>query len=269
VTAVAAELPRAARLQMQVPLHERGWVVFAAQTAFIVAIFVVWEAVSGPIVSPFFIGSPSGVFKVLQKWFTSGFVWKHVGYTLASSVLGFLLGSAVAIAAGLVLGLNRRLYDLLDPFLAAFYSIPKIALAPLLVVWFGLDLAPKIVLAAAIVFFLVFNATVSGFRNVDPDLLDQVALMGGTHRHAMTKVILPSVALRVLDGLRVAFPYALHGAIVGEIVASRTGVGYLLEYARGRYDMNMMYAALLLLMAVAVAIVALLDALERHIPKPD
>jgi NitT/TauT family transport system permease protein len=82
-------------------------------------------------------------------------------------------------------------------------------------------------------------------------------------------VILPSVALRVLDGLRISFPYALHGSIVGEIIASRSGVGYLLEFSRGKYDMNMMYAALLLLMAVAVIIVALLDLLERYIPKPE
>lgn len=252
-----------------VPLHERGAVVFAAQCGFILLLFTAWELISGPVVSPFFIGSPIAIFEVMVKWVSTGFVWKHLGYTLASSVLGFLLGASTAIALGLVLGMSRHLYDVFDPYLNLFYSIPKIALAPLLVVWFGLDLTPKVVLAAMIVFFLVFNATVAGFRNVDTDLIDQVHIMGGSHRHAMTKVILPSVALRVLNGLRISFPYALHGAIVGEIIASRTGVGYLLEYARGRYDMNMMYAALLFLMIVAVLIVALLDALERYIPKPD
>jgi NitT/TauT family transport system permease protein len=270
VSAQAGTIPMAALPAPRgLPLHERRAVVFAAQSLFIFSIFAIWEAISGPVISPFFIGSPIEIAGVLKKWLANGFAWKHVSYTLASSVLGFLLGSAAAIAVGLALGLSRHLYAVFDPFLSAFYAIPKIALAPLLVIWFGLDLTPKVVLAASIVFFLVFNATIAGFRNVDAELLDQVAVMGGTRRHAMLKVILPSVALRILDGLRIAFPYALHGAIVGEIIASRSGVGYLLEFSRGRYDMNMMYASLILLMVVAVAIVAVLDALERYIPKPE
>jgi NitT/TauT family transport system permease protein len=251
------------------PLHERRALVFAAQCLFVLSIFTAWELISGPVIEPFFIGSPLEILAVLNKWIFSGFAWKHVSYTLASSVLGFLLGASVAIALGLALGLSRHLHAVFEPFLNAFYAIPKIALAPLLVIWFGLDLTPKVVLAASIVFFLVFNATISGFRNVDRELVEQVAVMGGTRQHLMTKVILPSVALRVLDGLRISFPYALHGSIVGEIIASRSGVGYLLEFSRGKYDMNMMYAALLLLMAVAVIIVALLDLLERYIPKPE
>lgn len=260
----AAALPA-----QSVPFLERRAVIFAAQCLFILLIFTSWELISGPVVSPFFIGSPIAIFGVLKTWLGSGFVWEHVGYTIASSVLGFLLGAALGIAAGLVMGVSQHLYDVFDPYMSAFYSIPKIALAPLLVIWFGLDMTPKVVLAAMIVFFLVFNATIAGFRNVDSDLLDQIYIMGGGKRQAMTKVILPSVALRILNGLRISFPYALHGAIVGEIIASRTGLGYLLEYARGRYDMNMMYAALIFLMVVAVAIVALLDALERFIPKPE
>lgn len=257
------------RVKQSAPLLERRPVIFAAQSLCILLIFTVWELVSGPVISPFFIGAPTAIFAVLKTWLLTGFLWPHVGYTLASSVLGFLLGATVGVAVGLLLGLSHHLYDVFDPFMSAFYSIPKIALAPLLVIWFGLDMTPKVVLAAMIVFFLVFNATIAGFRNVDQDLIDQIYIMGGGRREALMKVIMPSVALRILNGLRISFPYALHGAIVGEIIASRTGLGYLLEYSRGRYDMSMMYAALLVLMVVAVVIVALLDAMEKFIPQPD
>ena len=252
-----------------IPYRERRGVIFASQCLFIVSIFTVWEFASGRLISPFFVGSPSEIFSILWEWLKTGFIWPHLGYTMAEACLGFLIGSGLAIVIGLILGSDRYLYDLFDPFISALYSIPKIALAPVLIIWFGLGMPSKIVLAAMIVFFLVFHATVAGLRNVDLDLIDQVRIMGGKRRDVLTKIVVPSVLLSVLNGLRISFPFALHGAIVGEIIASQAGLGYMLEYSRGRYDVSMMYASLLLLMFVSVSIVTAIDAIEKIIPKPE
>ena len=248
---------------------ERRSVVVTAQILFVLLLLGLWELASGTIVDPFFISAPSRVAPILYEWATSGFLWQHIVYTIVNSVIGFVLGSLAAIALGVWLGTHERLYQVFDPILNAFYTIPKIALAPLLIIWFGLDRAPKVVLAAVIVFFLVFNATIAGLRQVDRDLVDIVRIMGGDRRTVVTKVVLPSVALHVLNGMRMSFPYAIHGAIVAEIIASNKGIGYMLEHARGLYNMNMMYAALVAMMVVAVIVVALIDSLGTKIPKAD
>jgi NitT/TauT family transport system permease protein len=226
-----------------------------------------WEALSGAVLPEFFIGDPVATATVLWDWTSSGFVFVHIGYTLLTAITGFLMGSVVAIALGLLFGLNPRLYRVVDPFMNAFYSIPKIAFAPLLVTWLGLGLAPKVLLAAIVVFFLMFNATLAGIRLVDRDLLDQIYLMGGSRGDAVTRVVLPTVAIHVLHGLRMSFPYALHGAILGELIAANTGLGYLLQFARGSYNTSAMIASLLVVMIIAVIVVRLLDRLQTRLPK--
>ena len=264
-----ASIPASTLRQPTIPFRERRSVIFVSQCFFILSIFALWEFASGRLVSPFFIGAPSVMFAILWDWLTTGFIWIHIGYTLVEACIGFVIGAGLAVVFGLVLGSDRRLYDLFDPFISALYSIPKIALAPVLIIWFGLGMASKIVLAAMIVFFLVFHATVAGLRNVDLDLIDQVRIMGGKRRDVLAKVTIPSVMLNVLNGLRISFPFALHGAILGEIIASQAGLGYMLEFSRGRYDMSMMYASLLLLMVISVAIVTVINSIEKIIPKPE
>ncbi|MPZ79726.1 MAG: ABC transporter permease subunit [Actinophytocola sp.] len=247
-------------------LHQSRRAVWTARIVVLVLFLVGWDFLRREVVAEFFVGNPWRVWDILVDWVGSGFIFDHIGYTVSATVLGFLIGTAVAVPLAVLLGTNRHLYRVVDPFLNAGYSVPKIAIAPLLIIWFGLGLTPKVVLAAAIAFFLVFHTSVAGVRDVEKDLTDQVYLFGGTRWTVVWRVILPTMVLQILNGLRLSFPYALHGAIIGELIASHNGLGYLLASARGTYNMSAMIAALIVIMIVALTFVALIDLLQRWVP---
>jgi NitT/TauT family transport system permease protein len=165
-------------------------------------------------------------------------------------VVGFAIGATAAILLGFVLARNIILARLIDPFMIAFYSIPKLALAPLFILWFGIGLEPKVILVTTVVFFLVFVNTYAGVRDVDQELVDCIRLMGANQREIFMKVILPSASPWIFTGLKLAVPNALIGAIVGEIMASNRGLGYLLMNAQGQFDTAGVMAVIVLLMVI-------------------
>ncbi len=160
---------------------------------------------------------------------------------------------------------------MLDPFIIAVYSIPKVALAPLFLVWFGIGIGMKIILAAVTVLFIVFFNTLAGVRNVDRDLVDAVWLMGARPRDILFKVVIPSAMGWALTGVRIAIPYALIGAIIGELIASNRGIGYLISSAASQYDTAGVFAALIVLTILAIVLNAIVDAIDRRLSrwKPD
>jgi NitT/TauT family transport system permease protein len=150
-----------------------------------------------------------------------------------------------------MLGRIHFLADLLQPFILAFYSLPKIALAPLFVLWIGIGMEMKIVLTGTVVFFLVFLNTFTGVRGVSRELIAILYLMGANERQVLSKIVLPSAITWVFTGLRISVPYALIGAIVGELIASNRGLGFLLANASGQFDTAGVFAALAVIMALA------------------
>ena len=164
-----------------------------------------------------------------MKWSLDGSLWFHSWITIQETVAGFILGSVGGIVLGFGIGRNSRLAEILDPFVLAVYSVPKVALAPLFIIWFGIGIWMKIVLAAVTVLFIVFFNTLAGVRNVDRDLTDAVWLMGAKPRDILMKVLVPSAMGWALTGVRIAIPYALIGAIIGELIASNRGIGYLIS----------------------------------------
>jgi NitT/TauT family transport system permease protein len=144
------------------------------------------------------------------------------------------------------------LADIFDPFIMMFYSLPKVALAPMFILWFGIGIDMKIYLTATIVFFLVFLNTYAGVRAVSREQIAILRLMGATEADILRKVVVPSAITWVFNGLRLSVPYALIGAIVGELIASNKGLGYLLADASGQFDTAAMFAALLAIMALAL-----------------
>jgi NitT/TauT family transport system permease protein len=227
------------------------WVLLFQRLAVGIAILGVWELVSGPLIDPFWISEPSQIFQVFLKWFGSGQVFNHIFITLAETVIGFIVGAFVGGAVGLMLGRMKKTADILEPFIMAFYSLPKVALAPLFILWFGIGIEMKIILTAAVVFLLIFFNTFTGVRNVDRELIDVIKLMGATERHVFMKVILPSALTWIFVGLKLSVPYALIGAIVGEITASNRGIGFLIQYSAGQFDTAGVFAALVILMVIA------------------
>ena len=215
------------------------------------AILVAWQFGSGRVVSEFFVSKPSAIATVLWEWLLDGSLLFHAGITATEAFLGFAIGAALGIGLGLLLGRAEVLADVLQPFITAFYSLPKVALAPLFVLWLGIGIEMKVVLTAAVVFFLVFLNTYTGVRSVSRELVTILKLMGAGELHILTKAVLPSAITWVFAGLRISVPYALIGAIVGELIASNRGLGFLLSSSAGQFSTAGVFAALFAIVVLA------------------
>ncbi len=245
--------------------------VLVARIVVAVLIVGLWEWSAGPgiafagwsfKVDPFFISRPSLIVERLAEWVISGTLWFHLWITMQEMISGFLLGAVSGIVVGFVLGKNEFLAEVLDPFIIAIYSLPKIALAPLVILWFGLDLTPKIVLAAIVVFFLVFYNAYTGVREVERELVDALRLMGASSMQILMKVELPSALTLIFLGLKMSVPYALIGAIVGEMMAANKGIGAMLQNSAGQFDTAGVFATLLVLMIISTVLNEILQRSE-------
>ncbi len=235
----------------------------AGRVLFFVCLIIAWQFASGKIANPLFISSPLAVVKRLGVWIGDGTLWFHTAITLQETLLGLLYGSVAGILAGLLMGLLPPLAKILDPFVIALYSIPKVALAPLFILWFGIGIEMKVVLAAVTVFFLVFINTLTGVLGVDQNLVNAVILMGGRRRDIVFKVMIPAATGYILTGLRIAIPYALIGAVIAELVASNRGLGYLINTSASEFDTAGVFAALLVLTIIAGILNAIVNLIDR------
>ena len=243
--------------------QQRALLINGGRILLLVVLIAVWQLASGSLLSPLVFSSPLAVLHQLLQWIGDGTLWFHTAITLQETMLGLLFGIVAGISAGFLLGPQQVLGKILDPFIIALYSIPKVALAPLFIVWFGIGLQMKVIMAAVTVFFLVFFNTLAGVRNVDLDLVDAVYLMGGGRRDIMFKVIIPSATGWVLTGLRIAIPYALIGAIIAELVASNRGIGYLIDSSAAQFNTAGVFAALVVLTIIAAILNAIVNVIDR------
>ena len=200
------------------------------RAAFGVLLLAMWELVSGRLIDPFWISSPSRVFAYLWQVVRDGSIFGHLAVTLYETTTGFLIGAVTGIGCGFLLGRRKILAQVLDPYIVAFNGIPRIALAPLFIIWFGIGPNSKVVLVVIVVFFLTFFSTYSGVKGVDLELKNVLRIMGATERQILVKVTIPATVPWIATGLKVSVPYALVGAIVGEFIAASKGLGYLINY---------------------------------------
>lgn len=226
-----------------------------------------WQFTAGRFIDKLFISSPSDVAERLGKWMGNGVLWANARITIEETVLGYVLGAAVGVVLGFVLALLDTVGRVAEPFMIALYSIPKVAVAPLFIIWFGIDVKMKILLAAATVFFLVFLNTLSGVRAIEPELVNAGRLMDANKRQLLTKVIVPGSLGGVITGLRVAVPYALLGAVVGELVASNRGLGYLILSSASAFDPAGVFAALVVVTVIAMILNLVVNLFDRHVTR--
>lgn len=219
----------------------------------------VWEAGTGGLgwrpLPPALLPSPGETWQSLVGYARSGLLALDVSRTLTQAFLGLALGMATGTALGVALAYARRLGDALEPLLAALNSLPRVAVAPLLIIWFGLGITSKVLLAFFTVVFVIFMNTYSGVRSVDPDLVRAVQVMGGGSRHVARWVVLPWVASWVFAALRTSISLALAATVTGEFVGSTHGLGYRMVLATGVLDTPRVFAILLVLMTVGYAVV--------------
>lgn len=221
-----------------------------------------WE-VGGRVLGSTWTSLPSLILVRLAVWASTDLL-VHVATTTTEVLVGLVLGAAAGVVAGLALGCSQVLASLLRPIITALYSIPLITMAPLLILWFGLDMEPKIVLVTIVVLFLVFFNTFAGVQAIDPDLTASLQLMGSTKREEFQKVIVPASMAWILSGIKVALPYALAAATTGELLAARQGIGALLSRAATQYDMTGLYAGLFVLMLMGIVIGEAAVLIERR-----
>ncbi|HVW40433.1 MAG TPA: ABC transporter permease [Amycolatopsis sp.] len=234
--------------------HGSTTIVWGSRLALLALVLVLWQIAADRWIDSTFTSKPTEIVKRLGEWSGDGTLWTNTWITVQEIIYGFLLGAAAGAVAGFVLASLNLVYRVLDPFVLALYSIPKVALAPLFIVWFGIGVHMKVLLAAVTVFFLVFLNTAAGVREVDRGLIDAVRLMGGNRRDIALKVVLPASMTGLLTGLKVAIPYALIGAVIGELVASNRGLGYLINDSAAQFDTAGVFASLVVLSVIAAVL---------------
>ena len=237
--------------------------VLAGQALLLALLLGGWAWASGRIVDRLFLSDPVSVARAFWAIFLKGTLWYHLRFTLTETLLGYVIGAGLGLAGALVVSMIPAGEPVLRPFVLLAYATPKIALAPLMIIWFGIGILPKVFLAATFVFFVVFLSTLAGVATVPPQLVSVVRVMGAAPLAVFRKVVLPSALPFIVTALRVTIPAALIGAIIGEFISSNRGVGYLINAASSRYATAEVFAGIGSLLVLVLCMNAGLSLLER------
>ena len=246
------------------------------QALMLVAIFALWQALAQPGLLPpvvwdnphraaFFFGEPVKMSKVIWEWFSGGVIYEHLWVTLQETALAFVIGSLLGLVVGLWLGLSPTASALFDPYITAMNAMPRVVLAPIFMVWFGLGIWSKVALGVTLVFFIVFFNVYQGVKEVSPVVLSNATMLGASRKQLLRFVYLPSATSWVFSSLHTSVGMAFVGAVVGEYLGSARGVGYLILQAEGAVDINTVFAGILVLTAFALALDAVVSVLESRL----
>jgi NitT/TauT family transport system permease protein len=236
--------------------------VLAWQVAFGVAALLLWE-IAGRTFGSAWTSLPSLVAERLVVWSQQDLA-HHIAVTLTEVFLGLVVGSVGGVLFGLALGRTRTLALVLRPIIVVLYSVPLVTMAPLLILWFGLEMESKVVLVGVVVFFLMFFNTFAGVQAIDTLLIETLSLMGSTRREEYQKVIAPASMAWIFSGIKVSMPYALAAATTGELLGGSFGMGTLLARAGSQFDMTGLYAGLVVLLIIGILLSEGIALLENH-----
>jgi NitT/TauT family transport system permease protein len=239
--------------------------VYGGITLFGITLLLLWEFAIGLIIEPRYVSKPSEVGARLVELALDGILWQHIGATMSAAGAGYVIGVVVGLGAAMMLVAFPLLDEICAPFLAAFYSVPKIALAPLFIMWFGLDALPKVLLAALMVFLIVLVNSVAGVRGISPGLIDVSRVFGAKGLLLARKVVLPGAAPAVMASIRLTFARAMVGAILGEFIASTRGLGFLIVRASRQFDTATVFAGVLVVAVLVMLVNALVRAAEARL----
>jgi NitT/TauT family transport system permease protein len=244
-------------------------VVNTVRIALVVLWIGSWELAARTVVDPFYYSMPSKIWDKLVIWFTEGTsqgsIWSNIAITLEEAVLGFLIGTLMGVVLGVLLGRSRFTAEVLAPFIKGANAIPRIVLASLFVIWFGLGMSSKVATAFVLVFFAVFFNAFQGAREVDKVLVDNARILGASRWDLMRTIILPSATSWILASMHVAFGFALIGAIVGEFTGADKGLGILINRSQGNFDAAGIYAGMLITTVLALGAEWLITKLENRL----
>lgn len=229
---------------------------------------VAWELAAWhwPIVAKL-LSQPTDIARGLVDVVLTGTLWTHLEATVTEMAVGYVLGAMSGVVLGFLCGRVKLLGDMLTPYITLFNGIPKVALAPVFVIWFGIGLMSKIAIILTMVFFVVFINTFAGLRSVNEDYVAIVRIMGATRWQMAREVFLPATLPFVIVGLRAGIPFSVIGAVVGEFIAATRGLGYFINYHQGTFDTTGIFVGVTILAALVVLLDGLLSIVERRLLK--
>jgi ABC-type nitrate/sulfonate/bicarbonate transport system permease component len=240
--------------------------ILAARALFLAVFLAAWQgAVAAGLASAAFVSTPAGVAQALWHLFKDGEIFPDLRTTMLEIAMAFALSVVLGIATAVVLDRNERLNRILSPFLTAFNSMPRIALGPLFVLWFGIDIMSKVVLAFSLGYFIMLLSTLGGLKNVDRDLLLMSRLFGASELRLFRHVRFPWALPGIFAGLKLTLIYCSAGAVIGEMIAAKSGLGVLLQSFSGRFDVAGVLALILVVALLVMALTSLLELVERRV----
>jgi len=262
------------RLGSAPPPNKRTLRVY--QVLVLVLVLALWHVATSPTLLPpiyfddpykaaFFFGEPLKVLSRLWIWFASGEIYRHLWVTLVETLLAFAIGTLLGVAIGIWLALSPAASAILDPYIKGVNAMPRLILAPIFFLWFGLGIASKVALGVTLVFFVVFFNVYQGVREVSPNVLANARMLGASPRQLLRHVYLPSALSWVFASLHNSVGLAFVGAVVGEYLGSAEGVGYLIHQAEGVFDTNAVFAGIVLLTALALLLDGFVGLIEKRL----
>ncbi|MGQ7753953.1 ABC transporter permease [Streptomyces sp. WC2508] len=250
--------------------RNRKYLVTASRIAVLLAVVGLWEWLARTaVIDPFNFSMPSKIWDQIRTWVVDGTaqgsLWEQIWYTLYEALLGWVIGVIAGVLLGIALGRVRFAADVLGPYIKVLNALPRIVLAPIFLIWFGLGPASKVASAVVLVFFPVFFNAFQGAREVDRNLVANSRILGASNRQVTLQVVIPSATSWIFTSLHVSFGFALIGAIVGEYIGATKGLGLLVAASQGTFNAAGVYAAMVILAIVALLAEGLLTFLEKRL----
>jgi NitT/TauT family transport system permease protein len=244
----------------------RRFLILGGRIALPVVLLLMWElAANRGSIDPFFYSQPSAIYDFLSTAVRDSETWKNLWITFQETIVGFGIATVAGISCGLLFTRVPLLYEITRPFLTAFNSLPRIALAPLFTLWFGLGQASKVALVVSLCFFIVLSATMGAIGNVDPDLVRLARVLGYSPTQVFRKVMLPWAVPGIFAGLEIALVYAFVGAVGAEMISSKAGVGQQIQFYSGTLNTAAVLGTLFLLAALTTIFALLMETIRRRL----
>lgn len=253
-------------------IRQRRTLIISLRVLVLIVVLGGWElAARSKWIDPFFYSMPSMIWNQIVEWArdgtSQGSLWRQVAVTLEETVIGFLIGSIAGVICGILLGRNKLLSDVFSLYIQIANSIPRVVLGSIFVIALGLGMASKVALAVVMVFFVVFGNAFQGVREADKYMIANAQILGASPRQVTMSVVIPSAMSWILASLHVSFGFALVGAVVGEFLGAKEGIGLLISTAQGAFNASGVFAAMIVLAVVALLADFLLTSLEKRLLK--
>lgn len=253
------------KLKRKLPI-KASIITALVQLSIVGGVLAVWQwGVQVGIISNFLVGSPAGIFEKMWQVMLDGSLWTDTKATLLEAIIGFLIGSLVGSVVGLSLWYSPIFARIVEPFIVAINSVPKIAFAPMVILWFGTGMISKIMLAVSLTAIVALIAAYEAAKNADHDLQALLLALGGTKHQIFFKVVVPSTLPAIISTFRINIGFGLVGAVVGEFISSSYGLGHMIFNASSLYDLNSVWVGLFALMFVGFVLYYVVDSIERYL----